>query len=264
MGYDKNDKIERYSNSDFETLRSAIKMVIDTRAAATGLGSSDFGLYTPPVSLSTTITAANQSVNTIIPTSPFANGIQVMQDLLKKGYMKPDGTPTQIAAAQRIKALNDINQYSIIPALSDFYIVSNYWNLGNGEASHNGCNGACVGFCTGNCANTTAKGTENNYSSSTGNKTNNHNDCDGECWDVCIAGCQGECGDNDCFGSCISTCGSCCSDSCGGNCEGHCVGNCYTVCYATCGTTCSGQCDGNCKDGCSNTCTGMGQPELAA
>lgn len=261
MGYNKNNFIERYSNSDFETLRNRLQRLINDRKGITGPGDSNFNLYTAPANIETSITATQQQVNMRIDTSPFVNGIKTIQDLLKKGYMKPMGTSTQIAAAQSIKDSDVLDQYSIIPALTDFYTVVNYWRDGNNESNHNGCNGACVGYCTGSCANQ-AKIGNNRSDNQSGAKFCTDGSCSTACSEGCLESCYTEC-ISGCTGTCYSTCGaSCgsCASTCGQECNAHCGGDCSAACgIAVCDSTCDGACTGcddDCSSGCGSGCTG--------
>lgn len=250
MGYNKNDKIVG-SERNFESLRSAIKTLIDTRKAVTGLGSSDFDNYIAPANINTSISAAQEQVNEKINASPFINSLKTIQDLLKKGYMKPMGTKEQDDAAIRIKNSDDLNQNSIIPALTDFYTVVNYWNNGNSESTYAGCNGACVGYCAGSCANTTNKANQTISDDSTGNQ-NSQNGCSG-CGYVCMGNCAGEC---------LTTCTTICIDNCSYECKYSC-GSCTSTCAAVCGSNCANRCGSGCAGACFG-CSGGNGPIPAA
>ena len=274
MGYNKSDKIIG-SENNFENLRAKIQTLINTRKAATGLGKSDFDNYTSPADINTAITSSQEKINEKSNASPFVNGIKVIQDLLQQGYMKPMGNPTQQAAAQRIKDSNPLNKNSVIPALTDFYDVVNYWNNGTNDSS-TGCNGACTGYCDGSCANNTTKGTVEYPTNSQGQQgMYGCPSCSGECTDSCgTTGCDARCKglckttcttycSENCATSCKTSCVSAlcregCNTQCGFKCQEGCYGECNTVCSSGCGNDCdigcAGGCGGNCKDGCANTC----------
>lgn len=238
MGYNKNDKIGGSPDTNFESLRSKIQSLITTRKNIIGPGDSDFNNYTAPATISNSITAAQQQINNKINASPFVNGIKTIQDLLKKGYMKPMGTETESDAATRIKNSDDLNQNSIIPALTDFYTVVNYWNNGNSETNHNGCNGACVGYCTGSCANG-AKAGPNKQDNSSGTICSYCLDiCSGSCQQTCVSSCE-QCCTTQCSGYCSWNCGkSSCISTCTGECD-DCSQACLSACTATCSHTCT-------------------------
>lgn len=261
MGYNKNDKIGGSPDTNFESLRSKIQSLITTRKNIIGPGDSDFNNYTAPATISNSITAAQQQINNKINASPFVNGIKTIQDLLKKGYMKPMGTEAESDAATRIKNSDDLNQNSIIPALTDFYTVVNYWNNGNNETNHNGCNGACVGYCTGSCTNQ-AKIGDNKQDNQSGAKFCTDGSCATACSEGCLDSCYTEC-ISGCTGTCYSTCGaSCgsCASTCGQECNAHCGGDCSAACgIAVCDWTCDGACTGcddECSTGCGSGCAG--------
>lgn len=238
MGYNKNDKIGGSPDTNFESLRSKIQSLITTRKTITGPGDSDFNNYTAPATISNSITAAQQQINNKINASPFVNGIKTIQDLLKKGYMKPMGTAAESDAATRIKNSDVLNQNSIIPALTDFYTVVNYWNNGNNETNHNGCNGACVGYCTGSCVNG-AKAGPNKQDNSSGTICS-------YCLDICSGSCQH---------TCVSSCETFCTTQCRGYCSWNCgKSSCISTCTGACGD-CSRACLSACTTTCSNTCT---------
>lgn len=254
MGYNKNNKIGGSPDTNFESLRSKIQNLITTRKTITGPGDSDFNNYTAPATISNSITAAQQQINNKINTSPFINGIKTIQDLLKKGYMKPMGTVAESDAATRIKNSDDLNQNSIIPALTDFYTVVNYWNNGNSETNHNGCNGACVGYCTGSCSSTNMIGSNRQDSRSGSNNCNEL--CNSCCHNSCEETCYGQC-ENFCKGNCVTACDSACGSGvcvsyCGGGCDAACG---IDACNSTCDGACTG-CDSGCNTGCGSGCAG--------
>lgn len=230
--YDQNEKIIA-SNNDFENLRQIINNIISNRTI--GLGDSSFSKYNQKNKVNSPIT---QTQNNIINSNPLINGLYVIQDLLKKEYMKSDGSNAQKAAANRIKNAETYDQYSIIPALTDAFTVVNYWNTNN-DTTGLGCNGACVGYCNDTCANT-----ETTQSiSSTGDKT--FRGC-GNCAVECTNKCDDMCWD-DCSNNCISFCYTICAEACGSSCT--------TNCTNTCGGACRGGCGSGCQGACYNSCT---------
>ena len=260
MGYNKNDKIGGSPDTNFESLRSKIQSLITTRKTITGPGDSDFNNYTAPATISNSITAAQQQINNKINTSPFINGIKTIQDLLKKGYMKPMGTAAESDAATRIKNSDVLNQNSIIPALTDFYTVVNYWNNGNNETNHNGCNGACVGYCTGSCANQNMIGPNKSEYTQGDRCTANvcQNGCAAECSGACSGGCAESC-QTGCINECSQDCGSSVCDT---NCGIGCMYVCATACVTYCEAGCKNGCGSGCTNACNITCSGQGNIEL--
>lgn len=238
------------SNKDCTELLAAIKAIKTARV--TGKGTSSFNSYTPNADINATL---DETAGVLITSDPFANGVKIIQHLLKEGYMKVAGSTAQQTAATNLKNLNIQNMGEVMKALTDAFTVVNYWATGT-EGASVGCNGACTGYCDGSCSTGATKGTGNGSS----------NACT-SCNSICSGSCSG------CNSTCTSTCGSACaitcSGSCGNGCKG-CSGNCGNNCTSgcggcsgTCGVACGGgcySCTGGCYgcSGCGNNCTGCG------
>lgn len=233
-------------NSDgkkyFEDLRWAINKVINSRQ--TGVDKSSFIKYDSAKRALVANTISTENPDTIITSSPFIAGLQVIQDLLKQGYMKPTGTSAQQTAANNIKNADTYTQYSVIPALTDFFTVVNYWNTGI-EGSSTGCNGACTGYCDGSCAGNSFSGSNTvNDGEDYGDKGDYCQNCFSTCVSGCgDYGCTAQCQQN-CYTTCIGDCNSSC-DTCRDKCEFGCTNQCKNACK----TTCTSGCSGNCQNG---------------
>lgn len=224
------DQGQPIKNADVVTLLANINTLMSRTG---GMGTSSFTTYKNnliPVSASTSV-SANAGTSAI---SAQAAGLRIIQHLLKGGYMNVSSTQQAAATALINQAYPDAGNSMI--ALTNAYTVVNYWNSGNSEANHYGCNGACVGYCTGSCGGTAKKGTGNGSS----------NLCS-SCNSICYGSCSG------CNSTCTATCGGLCANTCyngcGGGCTGNCSGGCRGTCTSGCVNACSGACGGTCKGG---------------
>lgn len=224
------DQGQPIKNADVVTLLANINTVMSRTG---GMGTSSFTTYKTnliPVSASTSV-SANAGTSA---TSAQAAGLRIIQHLLKGGYMNVSSTQQAAATALINQAYPDAGNSMI--ALTNAYTVVNYWNSGNSEANHYGCNGACVGYCTGSCGGANTKGTGNGSS----------NVCSPNCSSVCSSTCAG------CKSYCLMTCGAGCASTCSGGCKdgcSGCAGGCRGTCKSGCVNACSGSCGGTCKGG---------------
>lgn len=214
------DQGQPIKNADVVTLLANINTLMSRTG---GMGTSSFATYKSnliPVSASTSV-SANAGTSA---TSAQAAGLRIIQHLLKGGYMNVSSTQQAAATALINQAYPDAGVS--MQALTNAFTVVNYWNSGNSESAHYGCNGACVGYCTGSCGGGTTKGSGNGSS----------NLCS-SCSSICISGCS-SC--TSCTGACTGGCSSHCFGTCSGGCRGTCKGGCWNACSGGCGNSCTG------------------------
>lgn len=224
------DQGQPIKNADVVTLLANINTLMSRTG---GMGTSSFATYKSnliPVSASTSV-SANAGTSA---TSAQAAGLRIIQHLLKGGYMNVSSTQQTAATALINQSYPDAGVS--MQALTNAFTVVNYWNSGNSEANHYGCNGACVGYCTGSCGGGTSKGTGNG---STNLCSSCSTVCYGGCSSACNSGCTLSCGSG-CAGSCYTGCTNGCKGSCSGGCTGACKGGCWNGCSGQCGGTCTG------------------------
>jgi hypothetical protein len=75
------------SNTDCTELLAAIRAIKTARI--TGKGTSSFDSYTPNADINATL---NETAGVLITSDPFANGVKIIQHLLKQNYMKVETT----------------------------------------------------------------------------------------------------------------------------------------------------------------------------
>ena len=225
------DQGQQIKNADVVDLLTKINTVL---ARTGGMDASSFTTYKNnliPISPNNSV-SANAGTSAV---ASQASALYIIQHLLKGGYMN-------VSSSQQTAATALINQTyptagTLMYALTNAYTVVNYWNSGNSEASHYGCNGACVGYCTGTCGGGATLGSGMCSS------------CWASCATTCSNSCTGSCND-DCRGGSKTACGSC-----NGNCYGSCSASCARNCWG-CQNACSGGCAGGCSSGCGTSCQG--------
>lgn len=275
-GGDKNSKIIA-NQYDFDHLRESVAYLIQKRSyESTGNDTSSFKDYsnTYKDTISNSLESKEDHFNKITNTSSggfFAGAANIIYDLIKNNYMKEPTSTTEETAWETIAAQDEPKQNSIIPVLSDYFTIVNYWNDGT-ESSHR-CNGACTGFCSGGCVKESQNSAEANPTKIS--KTYGDGFCNQTCTSTCGTSCETACY-SACKHSCAGTCSGGCEGTCGGGCSGSCggcseackaevmsgnstgsiseSGNTCQDCTANCSAGCAGGCNKGC-DGCTNECT---------
>ena len=129
-------------------------------------------------------------------------GLNIIRDILQNNYMNVGVNET---AKNNILSKEEItvNSKTIIPALSDYFTIVNYWNSGT-ESDHK-CNGACTGFCSKSCSNTAAEGSGcGNRNCSGGSDASYGSSHSSNCGKYCVSECSGCSGG--CAGNCVNGC----------------------------------------------------------
>lgn len=243
MANTKNSYIQYDDNYSFEKLRQEIDTFLNTASRKSNItkngdttitdksGVQNY-TYKAGGTIKNYSTSLSQTQNQNI-SKEMAVGLNIIRDILANNYMSVGNNTAEKSNILNISEVTN-SSYNIIPALSDYFTIVNYWNQGT-ESNHR-CNGACTGFCTGSCAQENTSGSGCNNNSCKAQATNTGGFCS-SCSGYCISGCT----------SCSNSCGAGCYSDCSGhgcksNCSGICVGctGCSTVCGITCTTACTG------------------------